>query len=234
MSLCQVDNYYVWIACQDGSIAVCDISTRGITKYFSYDDLMNHSQSLKCMQMAGDGVLVLGYYHGMLAFIRNEFPLTYDLLPSSLLQSIDRLIPNENPSVVTKNLENIGCLNTIEVISNQKQQVIWCGCDKGIIYIVESDAVTWKENFKYYKLSKLKTNPLEVASFSDKLDAEGNIVQLKSTFNLALQKTIVYALHEASEQKSFVISSWQTDQTLQSVIKLDEQGNTKKYCVYCF
>lgn len=169
---------------------------------------------------------MLAYYDGILAFIKNETLPLFEP-PSSLLKSIDRLMPTDSPSVVTKHLENIGCLNTIEIVSDH-QQFIWCGCDRGIIYIVESEATTWDENFQYHGLSNLKVTPLNVSSFSEKLDAEGNIVQLKSAFNSAQGKTIVYGLHETLEQKCFVISCWQTDQTLQAVIQLNEQGNVEK------
>lgn len=230
MSLCQVDSRFVWIACQDGSIAVCDINTQSITKYCSFDELAKVGQLLRCMCTIGSGVVVLAYYHGMLAFIKNESLLTSEQ-HSSLLKSIDRLMLSDNPlpsspSVVTKQLENIGCLNTVEAVGDgNDQQTLWCGCDQGIIYIVESDSTTWEDNFQYHSLNYLKFSAVKVALQSNKLDAEGNIVQLKSVFNSALKKTIVYGLHETIEQKSFVISCWNTDQSLLSVIRLDEQGN---------
>lgn len=223
MSLCQVDSQFVWIACQDGSIAVCDISTRSITKYSSFDELVKDSQLVKCMRTVGDRIVVLAYHHGMLAFIENESLPTFEP-PSSLLMSINLMMPDRRSSIVIKYLENIECLNTIEIIGDN-QQFIWCGCDKGIIYIVESDANSWEENLQYHNLSNVKLSPLNVASFSDKLDAKGDIVQLKSTFNSALGKTIVYGLHKLSEKT--MISCWQTDQTLHSVICLNEQGNVR-------
>ena len=213
----------MWIACQDGSIAICDINTRSITKYCSFDELLKDGQLLRCMQTIGSGVVVLAYYHGMLAFIKKESLPTFEHA-SSLLKSIDRLMPNDTPSVITKQLENIGCLNTVETVGDDNQATVWCGCDKGIIYIVESNSVSWEDNFQYYNLNNLKLTAVEVGSISDKFDAEGNIVQLKSAFNSALGKTIVYGLHETLEQKCFVISCWNTDQSLLSVIPMNEQG----------
>lgn len=215
----------MWIACQDGSIAICDINTCSITEYRSFNDLVKHGQLLKCMKAIGDEVVVLAYYHGMLAFIKNSTSVLVSEQPSSLLQSIDQLISTDYTStslLVTKNLENIGCLNTIEIVDDH-QQLVWCSCDKGTIYIVESTVPTW-EIFQHYGSSSLKINALMVASVSDKLGAEDNIVQLKSIFDLSLQKTVVYAVHENSEQKSFVISCWLTDQTLQRVVSLNDQG----------
>lgn len=228
LSLCQVDPHFVWIGCQDGSIAVCDIHTRGITKYSTFDDLVKHGQLLKGMRTVGDNkVVVLAYFHGVLGFVGNDSLQTIEPT-SSLLQSIDRTMSTDDPLVVTKYLENIGCLYTIEVVDDHEQQVIWCGCDSGTIYVVESTDISWDDNFRHHSLSNIKVTPLKVASFSDKLEAEVNIVQLKSIFNSTLQKTIIYSLHETSEQKSFVISCWQTDQTLQGVIRMDEQGNSKR------
>ena len=226
LSLCQVDPHFVWIGCQDGSIAVCDIHTRGITKYSSFDDLVKHGQLLKCMRTVGDNkVVVLAYFHGILGFVGNDSLQTIDPT-SSLLKSIDRTISTDDPLVVTKHLENIGYLHTIEIVDDH-EQVIWCGCDNGTIYVIESTDVSWEENFLHHNLSNIKVTALKVASFSDKLKAEENIVQLKSAFNSTLQKTIIYGLHQTSEQKSFVISCWQTDQTLQGVIRMEEQGNSK-------
>ena len=176
---------------------------------------------------------MLAYSYGMLAFIKKESLPTFEQ-PSSLLKSIDRLIPSDNtPLVITKQLENIGCLNTVESVGDDNQQTIWCGCDKGIIYIVESNSTTWED---CYKSDNLKLTAVEVASISDKFDAEGNIVLLKSAFNSAVGKTIVHGLHETleqkhetSEQKYFVISCWNTDQSLLSVIRMDEQGIVKMY-----
>lgn len=228
LSLCQVDPHFVWIGCQDGSIAVCDIHTCGITKYSSFDDLMKHDQMLKCMRTVGDNkVVVLAYFHGVLGFVGNDSLQTIEPT-SSLLQSIDRTISTDadGPLVVTKHLENIGYLHTIEIVDDH-EQVIWCGCDKGTIYVVESTDISWDDNLRHHSLSNIRVTPLKVASFSDKLETEENTVQLKSVFNSTQQKTIVYGLHQMSEQKSFVISCWQTDQTLQSVIRMDEQGNSK-------
>ena len=228
LSLCQVDPHFVWIACQDGSIAVCDIHTHGITKYSSFDDLVKHGQLLKCMRTVGDNkVVVLAYFHGILGFVSNDSLQTIEPT-SSLLQSIDRTMSTDDPLVVTKQLENIGCLNAIEIVDDHEQH-IWCGCDNGTIYVVESTDVSWDENFRHCNLSNIKMTPLKVASFSDKLKGEENIVQLKSVFNSTQQKTIIYGLHQTSdaEQKSFVISCWQTDQTLQSVVRMKEQGNSK-------
>ena len=227
LSLCQVDPHFVWIACQDGSIAVCDIHTRAITKYSSFDDLVKDGQLLKCMQTVGNNkVVVLAYFHGVLGFVGNNSLQTIEPT-SSLLQSIDRTISSDDPLVVTRNLKNITCLYTIEIVDDH-EQVIWCGCDKGTIYVVESTDISWDDNFQHHNLSDIKVTPLKVASFSDKLEAEENIVQLKSVFNSTLQKTVVYGLHQTSEQKSFVISCWKTDQTLQGIICMDEQGNLKK------
>lgn len=218
----------MWIACQDSSIAICDITTRGITRYCLFDELVKDGQLLKSMQTIDNRIVVLAYYHGMLAFIANESLLNFEP-ESSLLLSIDKLMDTDRlskPVMITKYLENIGCLNTIEIISNDHQQFIWCGCDKGTIYIIECTAKIRDENFRGYKSGNLKMNLLKVASYSDKLDAEGNIIMLKSVFNSTLQKTVVYGLHETLEQESFVISCWLTDQTLQWVINSTKPGTS--------
>jgi len=218
----------VWIACQDGSIAICDINTRSITEYRSFGDLVKHGQLLKCMQAINDNIVVLAYYHNVLAFVKNSEsqPAAFEQ-PSSLLRSIDQLMSTDHTSsslVVTRNLEGIGCLNTIEIVDDH-QQLVWCGCDKGTIYIVT--ATNWEEIFQYNGSSSIKTNALKVNSVSDKLGTEDNIVQLKSVLDLTLEKKVVYAVHENSEQKSFVITCWLTDRTLQRVISLDEQGKVE-------
>ena len=68
-------------------------------------------------------------------------------------------------------LENIGCLNTIETITKDGgKQVIWCGCDEGLIYVIESPS-TWRETFKnHYQMKDLTMTPLKVDSVSDKLN----------------------------------------------------------------
>ena len=224
LSLCQTDPYFVWIGCEDGSIAVCGINTRTITKYSSYDELKEHSQLLKCMRVVDDNkIVVLAYYDGLLAFVGNDSLQT--IAPkSSLLQSIDRVMSSDNPLVVTKQLENIQSLNTIEIVD---EQFVWCGCNNGTIYVAQSTPISWDENFRHHNLSEIKVTPIKVASFSEQLNDNDDIVQLKSVFNLSLQRTIVYGLHKTSAQKSFVVSCWNTDQTLQGVIHMNEEGNLK-------
>lgn len=172
---------------------------------------------------------MFAYCHGVLAFIKNNESLLSLDPTSSLLQSIDHLMPNDhmsNPLVVTKDLENVKYLNTIEIVGDS----LWCGCDKGTIYVVDSTTTAWEENLQYHNLSDLIMNRLDVASVSDKkLHAEDNIVELKSLFNSALQKTVIYALHETLEQKSFVISCWLTDQILHRVINLNKEGTRRNF-----
>ena len=224
LSLCQTDPHFVWIACEDGSIAVCDINACNITKYSSYDELKEHSQLLKCMRVVDDNkIVVIAYYDGLLAFVANDSLQT--IAPqSALLQSIDRVMSSDKPSVVTKQLENIQSLNAIEIVD---EQFVWCGCNNGIIYVVQSTPISWDENFRHHNLSETEITPINVASFSEQLNDDDDIVQLKSAFNSSLQRTIVYGLHKTSAQKSFLISCWNTDQTLKGVIRMNEEGNLK-------
>ncbi|XP_065919006.1 leucine-rich repeat serine/threonine-protein kinase 1-like isoform X2 [Dysidea avara] len=211
-SLCQVDDKHVWIACEDGSIAICQIETSGILKYCSFEELQQHGQSLRVMLSVADNLVLVGYHHGMLAFIENNESLL-DAQESSMLYSMMSTIK----SIC---LKNIGCLNTIETFEKDGgQQVIWCGCDNGLIYIVES-LNTWKETFKDHQMKDLTTTPLKVDSVSDKLDPKLGIVQLNSVFSTSVQKVVVYALHGDCDNSASVISCWFTDQTLHRIINL--------------
>ena len=206
----------MWIACEDGSIAICQIETSGILKYCSFEELQQHGQSLRVMLSVADNLVLVGYHHGMLAFIENNESLL-DAQESSMLYSMMSTIK----SIC---LKNIGCLNTIETFEKDGgQQVIWCGCDNGLIYIVES-LNTWKETFKDHQMKDLTTTPLKVDSVSDKLDPKLGIVQLNSVFSTSVQKVVVYALHGDCDNSASVISCWFTDQTLHRIINLHTPG----------
>ena len=215
-SLLQVDDKHVWIACEDGSIAIYLVKTFGILKYCSFEEIKEYGRSLHAMLTVADNLVAVGYYHGMLAFIENNESLL-DVQESSMLYSVI-------PTIKTVTLGKIRCLNTIEAFSNDRgQQVVWCGCDKGVIYVVESLS-SWKENFKDHQMKDLTMTPLKVDSVSDKLDPKLDIVQLKSVSSSSMQKVVVYALHGDCDNSTSVISCWFTDQTLYRVINLKKPG----------
>ena len=215
-SLLQVDDKHVWIACEDGSIAIYLVKTFGILKYCSFEEIKEYSQSLRAMVIIVDNLVAVGYYNGMLAFIENNESLL-DVQESSMLYSVI-------PTIKTVTLGKIRCLNTIEAFSNDRgQQVVWCGCDKGVICIVESLS-SWKENFKDHQMKDLTMTSLKVNSVSDKLDPKLDIVQLKSVSSSSMQKVVVYALHGDCNNSTSVISCWFTDQTLLRVISLKKPG----------
>ena len=163
-----------------------------------------------------DNLVVVGYFHGMLAFIENNESLL-DVQENSMLYSVMSIIK-------TACLEKIGCLNTIETLKNNEgQQAIWCGCDKGLIYVIES-LTTWRDSFKNHQMKDLTMTPLKVDSVSDKFDPKLNIVQLKSVSSSSTQKIIVYALHGDCDNSASVISCWFTDQTLHRIINLQNPG----------
>ena len=121
-------------------------------------------------------------------------------------------------------LGSIGCLNTIETVqSDGRQQAIWCGCDKGVIYMVESRS-SWKDTFSDCETINIMITPLKVDSVSDKLDPKLDIVQLKSVSSSSMQKVVVYALHGDCDNSTSVISCWFTDQTLHRVVNLQNPG----------
>jgi len=185
-------------------------------KYCSFEELKQHGQSLRAMKTVVDDLVVMGYYHGMLAFIENN-ECILDVDGSSMLYSM-------MSAIKTVCLNNIGCLNTIETITkDEEQQVIWCGCDKGVIYVVESVS-TWKETFKDRQMKDLSKKPLKVDLVSGKLDPELGIIQLKSVYSLFLQKVVVYALHGDCDNNASVMSCWFTDQTLHRVVNLQNPG----------
>ena len=179
-------------------------------------ELKVHGQSLRIMRTIADDVVVLGYYHGMLTLIENNQSLI-DIEGSSMVYSI-------MSGIQTTCLINIGCLNTIETLTKDGgQQVIWCGCDKGLIYVVETLS-TWRETFKNHQMKDLITTPLKVDSVSDKFDPKLDIVQLKSVPSSSMQKIIVYALHGDCDNSASMISCWFTDQTLHRIINLQNPG----------
>ena len=215
-SLCQIDDKHVWIACEDGSIAICQIETFGILKYCSFEELKVYGQLLRGMLTITNNLVVLGYYHGMLAFIENNDYLL-DTEGDSMVYSI-------MSGIQTTCLINIGCLNTLESFEKDGgQQVIWCGCDKGIIYVVESLS-TWRETLKDHQTKDLTKTPLKVDSVSNKLDSKLDIVQLKSVSSTSMGKVVVYALHGDCDNSTSVISCWFTDQTLHRIINLHTPG----------
>ena len=218
-SLCQVDDEHVWIACEDGSIAICLIETFGILKYCSFEELKQHGQSLRSLLTVADNLVVAGYYHGMLAFIENSESLL-DVEGSSMLYFM-------MSTIKTTCLKNLGSLNTIETLKKDGgQQVMWCGCDKGLIYVVESPS-TWRETFKEDQIKDLIMTPIKVDSVSDKFDPKLDIVQLKSVSSSSMQKIVVYALHGDCDNSASVISCWFTDHTLHRIINLQNPGVSK-------
>lgn len=168
----------VWVAVEDGRIAVCNANRQN--QEISYTETKtfpgNAVDLIKILPI-DEHTAVLGYANGMLVFVEHP-KLRHD--DSFLLFSMDLELKKR----VTNSIQCQSGLHDIELISDIQE--LWCGCNSGLIEVVDLPSCAFNNkntlNLQLQSPNNLKNSP---------------VLQLKLTAG------IVFALHNDN-----IISCW--------------------------
>ena len=168
----------VWVAIEDGRIAICNTNCQNQEIcYMETNDFPGNAVNLIKICPINEHTVVLGYASGVLVFV--EHP---EMRHSSfLLLSVDLELEKLR---VTKSIQCQSGLKDVELVSNVQE--LWCGCDSGLIEIVDLSSCTI-----------VSKNTLNLQSQSPDVLENSAVLQLK------LVSLNVFALH-----RSNVISCW--------------------------
>ena len=185
----------VWVAVEDGRIAICNTNCQNQEIcYMETNNFPSNAVNLIKICPISEHTVVLGYANGILVFV--EHP---EMRHSSfLLLSVDLELEKLR---VTKSVQCQSGLHDVEFVSNIQE--LWCGCDNGLIEIVDLSPhiVTSKKTLNLQSLSP-------------------DILENSAVLQLKLVSLDAFALH-----RSNVISCWTVNEhSFVKVISLNFQG----------
>ena len=168
----------VWVAVEDGRIAFCNTNCQNQEIcYMEMNNFPGNAVNLIKICPISEHTTVLGYANGILVFVEHP-EMRHN---SSLLLSVDLELEKLR---VTKSIQCQSGLHDIELVSNIQE--LWCGCDSGLIEIVDLS-------------SHIVTNKMTLNFQSQSPD----VLENSAVLQLKLASPNVFALH-----RSNVISCW--------------------------
>ena len=177
---------HIWLAYDDGTLAVCDANNYIIVKTVVVQKL-----PIKPVAVVGvehsSGLVAVAYLNGLIVFLWTE----------SIISTDDPAMKYYHSSTTITIPFKLNTIETCSVANGHSQ--LWCSYDIGVIQIVKPPVSTSGET----EVVKV----VEIKEYCTDLPHDTSIVQLKCSPNQDHKSSVMYALHDGG----LAISCWSVD-----------------------